>query len=180
MLLTTPFLLATEPSIWQGLLNFVHGRRVKTFAGMVDLLFSKRAGDAEVDQHAVKMVFESLWAAFEAHVPTPAVPAFVLGVPSLVIAGAEDRLISNLASGRTALYHRAEYRTEDELGHFCRPGPAHGALPISSSIGLSEKDCNAAGASAAAIGFLYSPHSQNVLDGQSRQREFTRKGARVG
>jgi hypothetical protein len=44
-------------------LNFVHGRRMKAFAGMVDLLFSKRAGDAEVDQHAVKMVFESLWAA---------------------------------------------------------------------------------------------------------------------
>jgi hypothetical protein len=62
---------------------------MKAFAGMVDLLFSKRAGDAEVDQHAVKMVFESLWAAFEAHVRTPAVPAFVLGVPSLVIAATE-------------------------------------------------------------------------------------------
>jgi pimeloyl-ACP methyl ester carboxylesterase len=124
MLFTTPFPLATEPSIWQGLLNFVHGRRVKTFAGMVDLLFSKRAGDAEVDQHAAKMVFERLWAAFEAHLPTPAVPAFVLGVPSLIIAGAEDGLISDLASVRTALHRGAEYRTEDELGHFIetRPG----------------------------------------------------------
>lgn len=86
-----------------------------------------RAGarDAEVDEHAAKVAFESLWAAFEAHVPTPVVPAFVLGVPSLVVAGAEDRLIFRLASVRTALYHGAEYRTEDELGHFMQtPGRA--------------------------------------------------------
>jgi len=89
---------------------------------MVDILFSKRAREAELDQHAARMEFESLSAAFEAHVPIPVVPAFVLGVPSLVVAGAEDRLISPFASVRTALYHGAEYRMEDELGHFMQTG----------------------------------------------------------
>jgi len=123
MLFTTPFLLASEPSIWPGFLNFLHGKTEQAFAGMLDILFSKRARDAELNQHAARMQFEGLWAALEAHLPMPVVPAFVLGVPSLVVAGAEDRLISPFASVRTALYHGAEYRTEDELGHFMQTGP---------------------------------------------------------
>lgn len=123
MLFTTPFLFGTEPSMWQGLFDFLQGRREKAFAGMMDILFSSRPSDAEINQQIAKMVFESLRAVFEAHIPTPVIPAFVIGVPSLVVAGAEDRLISPLASVRTALYHGAEYRTEDELGHFMQTGP---------------------------------------------------------
>jgi pimeloyl-ACP methyl ester carboxylesterase len=119
----TPFLFATEPSIWRGLLHFLCGRRENVFDGVVDILFSKRIRETGVDQHAAKLVLESFAAIFGAHVPAPVVPAFVIGVPSLVVAGAEDKLISPLASVRTALYHGAEYRTEAELGHFMQAGP---------------------------------------------------------
>jgi pimeloyl-ACP methyl ester carboxylesterase len=154
----TPFLLATEPSIWQGLLHFLCGRRENVFDGIMDILFSKRIGETEVDQHAAKLVFESFGVMFEAHVPTPVVPAFVIGVPSLVVAGAEDRLISPLASVRTALYHGAEYRTEDELGHFMQAGPGAQRLAEFILDWLEQKNCNAAAGKRGAITLLYGPH----------------------
>jgi pimeloyl-ACP methyl ester carboxylesterase len=123
MIFTTPFLFASEPSIWQGLFNFLCGRREDAFDGMADILFSKQTRETEIEKNAARMVFEGFGAVFEAHIPAPVVPAFIIGVPSLVVAGAEDKLISPLASVRTALYHGAEYRTEDELGHFMQTGP---------------------------------------------------------
>jgi hypothetical protein len=48
------------------------------------------------------MVFESPGTVFDAHLPVPVMPAFCVGVPVLVIAGAENKLISHLASVRTA------------------------------------------------------------------------------
>ena len=123
MLFETPFLFATQPSLWHGLGNFLNGQRESAFQSMVDIIFSRQVENAELDRQTAKMVFESPGAVFDAHVPVPVMPAFCVGVPALVIAGAEDKLISHLASIRTALYHGAEYRNEDKLGHFMQIGP---------------------------------------------------------
>jgi len=143
--LITPFLFATEPSIWRALLNFLCGRR-PAFDGMVDIVFSERMRKIEADQHAARMVFERFGAVSEAHVPTPVGCRLVIGVPRLVVAGAKGRLISPLACIRTALFHGAEDRTQDELGHFIQAGARDSALLSSSSIGLSKEGCDAAAA----------------------------------
>jgi hypothetical protein len=69
---------------------------------MVDIIFSRQVEGTEINLHAAKMVFESPGTVFDAHLPVPVMPAFCVGVPVLVIAGAEDKLISHLASVRTA------------------------------------------------------------------------------
>jgi len=78
------------------------------------------------------MVFESARTILEAYIPMPVLPAFSIGVPTLVIAGAEDALISSLASVRTAIYHGSEYQWEDELGHLLQIGP--GASRVAASV----------------------------------------------
>jgi hypothetical protein len=123
MLFETPLLFATQPSLWHGLGNFLNGQRESAFQSMVDIIFSRQVENAELDRQTAKMVFGSPGTVFDAHVPVPVMPAFCVGVPALVIAGAEDKLISHLASIRTALYHGAEYRNEDKLGHFMQIGP---------------------------------------------------------
>jgi pimeloyl-ACP methyl ester carboxylesterase len=123
MLFETPLLLATQPSLWRGVRNFLNGQREIAFQSMVDIIFSTQIEGTEVNGHTAKMVFESPATVFDAHVPMPVMPAFLVGVPTLVIAAAEDKLISHLASVRTALYHGAEYRNEYRLGHFMQIGP---------------------------------------------------------
>jgi hypothetical protein len=66
--LITPFLFATEPSIWRALLNFICGRRL-AFDGMVDIVFSERMRKIEADQHAARMVFEKVWCRFRSTCP---------------------------------------------------------------------------------------------------------------
>jgi pimeloyl-ACP methyl ester carboxylesterase len=123
LMFETPLLFATQPSLWHGLGNFLNGQRESAFQSMVDIIFSRQVENAELDRQTAKMVFGSPGTVFDAHVPVPVMPAFCVGVPALVIAGAEDKLISHLASIRTALYHGAEYRNEDKLGHFMQIGP---------------------------------------------------------
>ena len=123
MMLETPFLFATQPSLWHGLRGFLNGERESAFQSMADLIFSRQVEGSEMGEHAAKLVFESAGTVFDAHVPLPVMPAFFAGVPALVIAGSEDKLISHLASVRTALYHGALYRNEDKLGHFMQIGP---------------------------------------------------------
>jgi pimeloyl-ACP methyl ester carboxylesterase len=123
MLFETPLLFATQPALWHGLWNFLNGKRQSAFQSMVDIVFSRQVEATEINRGTAKMVFESPATVFDAHLPLPVMPAFCVGVPALVIAGAEDKLISRLASVRTALYHGAEYRNEDMLGHFMQIGP---------------------------------------------------------
>jgi pimeloyl-ACP methyl ester carboxylesterase len=102
MLFETPLLLATQPALWHGVWNFLNGKRESAFQSMVDIIFSRQVEGTEINRHAAKMVFESPGTVFDAHLPVPVMPAFCVGVPVLVIAGAEDKLISHLASVRTA------------------------------------------------------------------------------
>ena len=102
MLFETPLLLANRRALWHGVWNFLNGKRESAFQSMVDIIFSRQVEGTEINRHAAKMVFESPGTVFDAHLPVPVMPAFCVGVPVLVIAGAENKLISHLASVRTA------------------------------------------------------------------------------
>jgi len=121
MLFETPLLFAMQPSLWDGLYNFLNGDREGAFRSMVDVIFSRQVECS--DTHTARMVFESPGTVFDAHIPMPVMPAFVAGVPALVVAGSADKLISDFAFMRTALYHGAEYWNEDKLGHLMPLGP---------------------------------------------------------
>jgi pimeloyl-ACP methyl ester carboxylesterase len=132
MLFITSALFASAPAVWVGLWGFLSGETKGAFSAMADVLFSKHTSLADRGRHASKMVFESARTILEAYIPMPVLPAFSIGVPTLVIAGAEDALISSLASVRTAIYHGSEYQWEDELGHLLQIGP--GASRVAASV----------------------------------------------
>ncbi|HJW79105.1 MAG TPA: alpha/beta hydrolase, partial [Beijerinckiaceae bacterium] len=59
----------------------------------------------------------------DAHVPGPIVSAFLAGIPTLVLGGTRDRLVTRGSTLRTALYHGAEHRTIEGGGHFLQLDP---------------------------------------------------------
>jgi len=132
LLFTTPTLFATEAAVWVGLWGFLSGQTEAAFAAMGDVLFSRYTSHADRGRHTSRMVFESARTILDAHIPMPVVPAFSIGVPTLVITGEEDALISSIASARTALYHGSEYRQERTLGHLLQVGP--GASRVADSV----------------------------------------------
>ncbi len=54
---------------------------------------------------------------FDAHVPSEIIPAFMCGVPTLVISGADDQLFPGNLAARTALYHGAKHIVASDAGH---------------------------------------------------------------
>jgi pimeloyl-ACP methyl ester carboxylesterase len=71
-----------------------------------------------VAEYSSRMTPESPRALADAHFPTPIAPAFLFAIPTLVLRGSEDRLVSQSSSFRTAAYHGAEHLTADGQGHF--------------------------------------------------------------
>lgn len=132
MLFTTPGLFATEPALWVGAWGFLTGQTEAAFSSMANVLFSRNTSSDDRRRHVSRMTFESVRTIIEAHAPMPVMPAFLIGVPTLVIAGTEDALISPLACARTAIYHGSEYRSEPELGHLLQVGPS--ALRLADSV----------------------------------------------
>jgi pimeloyl-ACP methyl ester carboxylesterase len=61
---------------------------------------------------------ESPRALLDAHASPAVFSAAAFRIPTLVIGGERDRLVSRASSVRTALYHAGEHRTAHGMGHF--------------------------------------------------------------
>ncbi len=90
MCLMSPRLLATMPIIWPAIIEALFGSPAMTHVR--DLIFSTRLSSTDVNRHVSQMVMESPQVLFCAHVPSVTMPAFMCGVPTLVISGADTRL----------------------------------------------------------------------------------------
>jgi alpha-beta hydrolase superfamily lysophospholipase len=88
-----------------------------------DTVFSSRLSSTDVDRYVSLMVTEARSVLIECHVPLPVVPAFVLGVPTLVIEAGKDQLVPQDAASRTSLYHRADHRVVEGAGHLIHLEP---------------------------------------------------------
>jgi pimeloyl-ACP methyl ester carboxylesterase len=88
-----------------------------------DTVFSNRLSPTDVDRYLSLMVTEGRLVLLECHVPLPVAPAFVLGVPTLVVEGGNDRLVPQDAALRTSLYHRADHRIVEGAGHLIHLEP---------------------------------------------------------
>jgi pimeloyl-ACP methyl ester carboxylesterase len=114
-----PRVLATDPQIWLeawlGSVGQVRGPI--TLAGL-QVLFFEGLPPERVQRYASLMTPESPRALADAHWPGPILPAFLAGVPTLVLGGDSDRLVSQPSVWRTALYHGAEPHILPSMGHF--------------------------------------------------------------
>jgi len=117
MLMITPGLLFSQPSLWQSLPDVLKGSPEAALAKVESLIFSKRLSRSEVARHLPKMVMEGTKVLFETHLPFPVLPASLAKVPTLVLGGDRDVLVPSFVSWRTALYHGAEYRVLRGRGH---------------------------------------------------------------
>jgi pimeloyl-ACP methyl ester carboxylesterase len=117
LLLLTPRLLVTVPELWLDIVDGLAGDRTVAFTHSRDAVRSSRCSAADLDRYLTLMVRESHLALLDCHVPVPIVPAFALGVPSLVLEAGEDTLVPRDAVMRTALYHGAEHRVVEGAGH---------------------------------------------------------------
>jgi pimeloyl-ACP methyl ester carboxylesterase len=119
LMLESPRLALSDPHIW---LEAVTGSvaRSKRMIGLAahELLFSEGLPREKVARYAAMMTPEAPRALVDAHVPGPVIPAFLAGVPTLVVGGDRDRLVWRASTLRTALYHGAEHRTAEGMGHF--------------------------------------------------------------
>ncbi len=82
------------------------------------ILFSEGLPAKRAARYAARMRPESPRALAEAHLPGPVMPAALLGIPALVLAGTADRLVLVPSAWRTALYHGATLRLFEGMGHF--------------------------------------------------------------
>ena len=119
MIFTTPRLAMTDPQIFTeaflGSVTKTHGPIA--LAGF-QVLFSDGLPPHEVARHARRLQPESPRALLDAHATPPVLSAFAFSVPTLVIGGERDRLVWRASTLRTALYHGAEHRTAERMGHF--------------------------------------------------------------
>jgi pimeloyl-ACP methyl ester carboxylesterase len=124
LMLESPRLALVEPHIW---LEAVSGSvmQAKPPIGMAahELLFSEGLPREDVARHSARMQPESPRALSDAHLPQGVLPAFLFGLPTLVVSGTRDRLVTGVSSLRTALYHGAEHRTVEGVGHFLQLDP---------------------------------------------------------
>ncbi|SEP47097.1 Lysophospholipase, alpha-beta hydrolase superfamily [Methylobacterium sp. ap11] len=81
-------------------------------------LFSEGLPLERAQNYAARMSAESPTALAEAHWPMLPLSAAFAGVPSLVLGGADDRMIWPATTWRTALYHGAEHRSVPGIAHF--------------------------------------------------------------
>ena len=132
--LESPRLAFTDPHIWlEAVTGSVADSRRTIGLAAHELLFSEGLPREKVARYAALMAPEAPRALVDAHVPGLIVPAFLAGIPSLVVGGDRDRLVWRVSTLRTALYHGAEHRTAEGMGHFLQldigaEGVARGVL----------------------------------------------------
>ena len=117
MCFVSPQLLAIMPAIWPEMIDGFFGSRRPPLTRVADLIFPTRLSPTDLDRHVSKMVIESAQVMFDAHVPSATMPAFMCGVPTLVISGADDPIVSWESAARTALYHGAKHIVASDAGH---------------------------------------------------------------
>lgn len=114
-----PRLALTEPVVWtEGLAGSLAKSRAPVSDAHWRMLFSEGLPPERAARYAARMTPESPRALVEAHWPGPVIPAALLGVPALVLAGTADRLVLTPSAMRTAVYHGARLRLEPGMGHF--------------------------------------------------------------
>ena len=124
LMLESPRLAVTDPHIWlEAVTGSVAGSRRTVGLAAHEILFSERLPREKAARYAAMMTPEAPRALVDAHVPGPIVPALLAGVPTLVVGGDRDRLVWRVSTLRTALYHGAEHRTAEGMGHFLQLDP---------------------------------------------------------
>jgi pimeloyl-ACP methyl ester carboxylesterase len=119
LMLESPRLALTDPHIWlEAVTGSVADARRPIGLAAHELLFSEGLPREKAARYAALMTPEAPRALVDAHLPGPILPAFLAGIPSLVVAGTLDRLVWRASALRTALYHGAEHRTAEGMGHF--------------------------------------------------------------
>lgn len=122
--LESPRLAITDPHIWiEAVAGSAAGDRRPIGMAAHEVLFSEGLPREHVARYAALMTPESPRALTDAHVPGPIVSALLAGVPTLVLGGTRDRLVTRGSTLRTALYHAAEHRTIEGGGHFLQLDP---------------------------------------------------------
>jgi pimeloyl-ACP methyl ester carboxylesterase len=126
MFLLGPTLLATRPHFWFEAVHVLLGScEPLRHAGPV--IFSDRLSRMEVNRYLSLMVPEGSRVLLEAYLPRPTLPAFLLGLPTLVINGSDDPIVAYHVTLRTAIYHGADHWVIDGMGHLLHlePGAEH-------------------------------------------------------
>lgn len=124
LMLEGPRLALTDPHIWlEAVTGSVADSRRTVGLAAHQLLFSEGLPPEKIARYAAMLTPEAPRALIDAHVPGPVIPAFLAGVPSLVVGGDRDRLVWLASTLRTALYHGAEHRTAQGMGHFLQLDP---------------------------------------------------------
>lgn len=125
MALVGPRLAWSRPALWwEALASAVARERPPILDATHALLRDEGIAEADALRYARRMVPESARALLDAHWPTPVMPAFLAGVPALVVAGERDPLVWLPETWRTALYHGAEHTALPDAGHFLQLGAA--------------------------------------------------------
>jgi pimeloyl-ACP methyl ester carboxylesterase len=127
--LESPRLAITDPQIWlEAVAGSAAGDRRPIGMAAHEVLFSEGLPREDVARYAALMTPESPRALADAHLPGPIVSAFLAGVPTLVVGGTRDRLVTRGSTLRTAIYHGAEHRTIAGGGHFLQLDPNAGEV----------------------------------------------------
>lgn len=129
----SPRLIVTDPHIWLEAVTAAVGLTNTPVAlAAAELLFSENVPRERIRRYAAMMTPEAPRALAEAHLPGPVPSAFFFGVPALVVGGAKDRLIWQISTWRTAVYHGAAHETAEDQGHFLMLDP--GAETVARSV----------------------------------------------
>ncbi len=99
--------------------------------GRNDAMFGAGIDPAEAATYAARMGTDaflqlclgSFASLAQAYIPAPVLPAWLAGQPTLVLHGADDRLVDTVSAWRTALYHGADFETVPDAGHCPMLGP---------------------------------------------------------
>jgi pimeloyl-ACP methyl ester carboxylesterase len=119
LMLESPRLALTDTRIWlEALLGSLTVSKLPIAVAAHQVLFSEGVSREQVARHSARMTPEAPRALAEAHLPHPIPSALLFGIPTLVVSGTRDRLVSYASGWRTALYHGAQHRTVEGVGHF--------------------------------------------------------------
>jgi pimeloyl-ACP methyl ester carboxylesterase len=119
LMLESPRLALTDTRIWlEAFLGSLAVSRLPIAMAGQQVLFSEGLPREQVARHAARMTPEAPRALAEAHLPQPVPSALLFGLPTLVMSGNRDRLVSYASGWRTARYHGAQHRTVEGTGHF--------------------------------------------------------------
>ncbi|HEX2727923.1 MAG TPA: alpha/beta fold hydrolase, partial [Beijerinckiaceae bacterium] len=119
LMLESPRLAITDTPIWiEAFVGSMAQKKLPIALAAHRILFSEGLPRERVMQYSARMTPESPRALADAHLPLPVASAFLYAIPTLVMRGAEDRLVWQASALRTALYHGAAYRMAEAQGHF--------------------------------------------------------------